>query len=306
MGISMRSTRRILAGAVALALGSAASLATAQVQSRQHDGGAIHFFFTPSYQQRTGRVPELGTGEMEYFGGTVFSQVEVVSVIWGSGVNATTVAEIPDFSAAIVNSTFIDQLGEYSTKHVKTVNGHKGSHQSISRGTFFGQVQITPKNQKTTITNKEVWKELQYQIAQGNLPPQGPNVLYMIYFPTNITIEAFGLTSCQAFGAYHFASSKKETPTNIFYAVEPDCNSGFDFITYAASHEFAEATTDNIGTPGTNPRFPQAWNNSGGEEIGDLCEGDSGTLTDATRSYQITQVYLNSLAGCSTGNYSSP
>ena len=32
----------------------------------------------------------------------------------------------------------------------------------------------------------------------------------------------------------------------------------------------------------------------------------TGTLTDPTTSYEVTQVYLNSLSGCSSGNYTSP
>jgi hypothetical protein len=302
----MRFTLRlsIAAGAAALL---AAVVLPAQAQPAGH-GGAYHIFATPAYEARTGRHPDLGaTGEMEYFGGTVFSKVEVVSVMWGSDVNGTTVAEVPDFSAALVNSTFLQQLKEYDTKHVKSVNGRKGSHQKIGLGTYFGQVQITPKNTSKTITDNQIQKELAYQIGIGALPAQGPNVLYMIYFPTDITITLDGMTSCVAFGAYHFASSgKKESPSNIFYAVEPDCGGGFANITYAASHEFAEATTDNIPTPGSSPAFPQAWNSSDGYEIGDLCEGNSGTLTDKTRNYEVTQVYLNSLAGCSKGNYQSP
>jgi hypothetical protein len=294
----------LAAGTAAVGLSLAAP---AQAGSLQTDHGAYHIFATPSYEARTGRYPKLSTGEMEYFGGTVFSKVELVSVIWGSNVNKTTVADIPDFSAAIVDSTFLQQLSEYSTKGVVAVNGHKSSNQKIKLGTFYGQVQITPHNTSTTLTDKDVWKEMQYQIGQGVLPTQGPNVLYMIYFPSNITITLDGLTSCSDFGAYHYASShKRKSASTIYYAVEPDCDAGFDFITYAASHEFAEATTDNIPTPGTQPAFPQAWNNASGYEIADLCEGYDGTLTDKTASYEVTQVYLNSTGACSTGNYKSP
>lgn len=296
-----------LAAAAAACLMAGALCGPARAQPAG-DHGAYHIFATPAYEAQTGRHPDLGTtGSMEYFGGTVFSNVEVVSVMWGPNVNGTTVAEIPDFSAAIVNSTFLQQLKEYSTKGVKTINGHRGSRQKIGLGTYYGQVQITPKNTSLTITDKQVQKELEYQISIGALPAQGPNVLYMIYFPTNVTIILQGMQSCVSFGAYHFSRyGKHENPNNIFYAVEPDCGGGFDNITYAASHEFAEAVSDNIPTPGTNPAFPQAWNTSDGYEIGDLCEGYQGTLTDPTRSYVVTQVYLNSLAGCSTGNYTSP
>ena len=271
------------------------------------DTGAYHILPTPAWQAKTGRVPPRGfAGAMEYFGGIVFSNVEVVSVMWGPNVNATTVAEIPDFSAAIVNSTFLDQLAEYSTVGLTGVTGHKGSNQTIGRGTYYGQVQITPHNTSLNLTDDDIHSELKYQIRHGFLPPQGPNMLYMIYFPSNITITLDGLVSCQQFGAYHFATSTREHSLGIkFYSVEPECGWGFDYLTFAASHEFAEATTDNIPTPGTNPAFPQAWNTSDGYEIGDLC-GNSGTLTDSTRSYVVTQVYLNSLANCSSGNYTSP
>ncbi len=296
----------LLAAASTAVLGLAASLGASQAQPAGQSG-AYHIFATPAYEARTGRKPHLSLGAMNYYGGTVFSTVEVVSVMWGPNVNSTTVAEIPDFSAALANSTFLQQLKEYSTKHVKAINGHKGSNQTIGLGTFFGQVQITPKNQNLSITDKDVQKEIKYQIKTGALPKLGPNMLYMIYFPTDVTINLQGLISCQDYGAYHFASNdKKEVSNNLFYAVEPDCGGGFANITYAASHEFAEATTDNIPTPGSSPAFPQAWNNSSGYEIGDLCEGDSGTLTDKTRSYTVTQVYLNTLAGCSSGNYQSP
>ncbi|HEY3639222.1 MAG TPA: hypothetical protein VGK90_13825 [Rhizomicrobium sp.] len=271
------------------------------------EAGAYHILPMPAHETRMGHTPwKTPLGQEEYFGGTVFSNVEVVSVMWGPNVNATTVADIPDFSAAIVNSTFIDQLAEYSTVGVKSVKGKKSSNQTIGRGTFYGQVQIAPKNTSLNLTDLQVHKEIQHQIKIGVLPPEGPNMLYMIYFPSNITINLDGLISCQDFGAYHFSSHAHETSSNIFYSVEPDCNAGFGYLTYAASHEFAEATTDNIPTPGNSPKYPQAWNTSSGYEIADLCEGDTGTLTDATTSYEVTQVYLNNLAGCSSGNYTSP
>jgi hypothetical protein len=129
----------------------------------------------------------------------------------------------------------------------------------------------------------------------------------MIYFPHDITINLGGAVSCQSFGAYHFASndSKIAKRSNIFYSVEPECNSGFSFLTFAAAHEYAEATTDNVPTPGSNPDFPQAWNDAQGFEVGDKC-GGSGTLTSTAGSWSVTQIYLNSKHGCSTGNYTSP
>ena len=69
--------------------------------------------------------------------------------------------------------------------------------------------------------------------------------------------------------------------------------------------EYAEATTDNVPTPGSNPDFPQAWNDAAGFEVGDKC-GGRGTLTSGAGTWTVTQYYLNSKHACSVGNYTSP
>jgi len=167
-------------------------------------------------------------------------------------------------------------------------------------------VQITPKHKGLTLTDKQVQKELEYQIAKGVLPANNLNTLYMIYFPADVTITLGKLVSCQAFGAYHEAVSSKVTKSNVFYGVMPDCGGGFDYMTIVSSHEFAEATTDNIPTPGTHPKYPQAWNTSDGYEIGDLCEGTQATLTTNANTYYVQELYLNIIAACGTANFTSP
>lgn len=303
-------TAAACAAVAGLALTSAAMAGPTGLGGRV-DGGTYHIYRTPEMWAKAGHQPNLGTsGSMLYYGGTVFSGVKVVSVIWGSNVSSQTVNGMPGFLSAIVNSTFVDQMGEYSTKHVHTVDGHSSSRQTIGRGTYINQVQITPKHNGTSITDKQVQAELAYQISIGTLPPQDPETLYMIYFPSNVTITLDGLTSCVSFGAYHFASDTKggtkKGSNNIFYGVMPDCGYSFNSHTIISAHEYAEATTDNRPTPGSSPTFPQAWNTSDGYEIGDLCEGTQGQLTTSSTTYYVQQVYLNSTANCSTGNYTSP
>ncbi len=274
------------------------------------DAGAYHVMYTPAYAAKIGRVPHLPsgtTGQMNWYGGPVFSKVNVVSVIWGSSVNSQTVATMPGFLAAIVNSTFQDQLGQYSTAGLTSVDGKHHGKQTIARGTFTSQVQITPHNTSTNLTDADIHTELKYQIANGVLPSQTKNTLYMIYFPSNVSITLDGLTSCVQFGAYHFATNdKKPAKNNIYYGVMPDCGYTLEDHEIISAHEFAEATTDNVPTPGSNPAYPQAWNNASGYEIGDLCEGTQGKLTAGSTTYWVQQVYLNSTANCSTGNYTSP
>ena len=52
----------------------------------------------------------------------------------------TPAKQIPLFSAAIVDSTYVDQMREYNTKGVNAINGHKSTNQTINRGTYLGQV----------------------------------------------------------------------------------------------------------------------------------------------------------------------
>ncbi len=269
--------------------------------------GAYHILPLPHYYGKTGRQPPGGgDGPLYYYGGSVFSKVKVVTVIWGSEVNKETIAKIPKFSAAIVNSTYIDQMAEYSTKHHKGVNGHGSTRQTIGRGSYFGQVQIEPKHNGAQIADDDIQRELAFQIRNGVLPQNNLNMLYMIYFPSTVTIDLDGLISCRDFGAYHFAKRTGGLrDNNVFYTVEPECNGGFSFLTFAASHELVEAVTDNIPTPGNIPDFPQAWNDTGGAEAADLCPFD-GSLTDGKNTWAVTQYYLNSILGCSMGDYRSP
>jgi len=291
---------------------ASATVIVAAFAASAHAGPAsnskhYHIFPATSFETLAKR-PLPPPSNMNYYGGPVFSNVKVETVMWNSDVPQNTQDQIPLFTSALVASTFVDQLAEYHTQHVVAINGHKNTHQFINRGTYLGQVMLNPKNKSTTLADSDVQAELKHQIKKGVLTPQDENTLYMIYFPANITIIIDGQASCAVFGAYHFATidTRRSKPHNIFYSVEPECNSGFDFLTFAASHEFAEATTDNVPTPLVNPDYPQAWNDATGMEIGDKCSG-SGSLTSVAGTWEVTQVYLNSLSGCSTtATYTSP
>jgi hypothetical protein len=293
--------------AAVCAVAVAAFAVAAPVQALTYHG--YHIMATPSYMAK---LKKIGHGPqaaevMNYYGGSVFTAPRVVNVIWGSTVNPTIVSTVSGLGAALPVSTYLDQGSkEYSTKGVTAINGHKSTNQVIGRGSFFGQIQIKPKNKGTDLTDADVQKELEHQIKKGVLPARDLNTLYMVYFPQSVSINLDGLQSCVDFGAYHFATKDtKLSKKNIFYAVEPDCGGSIGNITFAASHEFMEATTDNVPTPGSFPDFPQAWNDSSGFEIGDVC-GGSGTLTSGSGHWTVTQYFLNSTGKCSTGSYTSP
>ncbi len=139
---------------------------------------------------------------MFYYGGSVFTNVKLVSVMWNKDVDRSAGQRDPRL------------FGRHRQQHLYRSDGrvqHEGRHrgqrsqgrkQVINRGTYLGQVQITPKNQSTSLTDDDVQAELRHQIKIGALPPQDLNTLYMVYFPDGITITLDGLVSCQSFGAY--------------------------------------------------------------------------------------------------------
>jgi len=259
-----------------------------------------HLMYLPGHGPQ--RSEQAAT--MLYFGGPVFGKVKVVSVMWGPKVNAQVVAGIGGFYQAVTNSTWFDILAQYETNLVG-VNGHAGTNQTISRGSFAGQVVIAPHNTASLLTDKAVEKELLVQIKAGKLPAPDANTVYMTYFPPGVTITLGGLQSCSSFGAYHNGFMSK-LYGGVFYGVMPDCGYSFAGISIVSSHELAEATTDVYPTPGSHPKYPQAWNSSNGSEIGDLCEGTSGTVKTAKGSYSVQQVFSNTVNACTSGNYSSP
>jgi len=289
-----------------LALTIAATATTPSgVMAAPDDSGAYHIFPMSGLLATRPSPQARSAGQaMRYYGGPVLPRIKVVSVIWGNDVNKTTVNSIGPFFAGIVNSTFVDQLKQYST-NLTGVTGHAGTHQTIGRGTYKGQFKIAPVHKATSLTDAAVQNELKAQIAAKHLPAPDQNTLYMVYFPSYITITAGMDVSCVRFAAYHSASPRT-VGNNIFYGVMPDCQVGFNALTIASSHEFAEALTDGIPTPGSHPAYPQAWNTFDGYEIADLCEGTRATLAVGVKRYTVQQLFLNSKNNCGTGSYHSP
>jgi len=255
-----------------------------------------------------------------YFGGPVISNAQIYLIYWGGSVSATTTAAMPDFYASMVNSTYMDFLKNYNTSNITVQGaGHTGTNQSVGRGTFLQTIQIAPAKLSGTIDDTEIQAELEKQIAAGKIPGANANTLYMVHFPKGlkITMSDGGTvaTSCVQFCAYHNGFQPK-TGSAIYYGVMPDldslacsfgCGSGGSLarITTSASHEMIEAITDPIPTPGSNPAFPQAWNTSDGQEIGDLCQSNTGKLTGHAATYTIQQEYSNALGGCTKGDYTA-
>jgi len=261
--------------------------------------------------------PQPQACALTYYGGPVISNVAVVQVSWGSGVDATVTNNLPLFYADIVNSPYIDWLCEYNT-NVRPV---PTSSQAIGRGTFYGLLTITPSVGATppaTVTNTQIQNELVAQINAGVLPQptfdaQGHvNTVYMIHFPSGITITRDSSTSCVQFCAYHYSVTINgiEVPYGVmpYIGSGSACNGGCGAGTYlqniesVSSHELVEAITDTDVALAATFAAPLAWYGRSGcnpnGEIGDICNGSQASITVNGHTHTVQKQWSNRANAC--------
>jgi len=263
---------------------------------------------------------------LNYYGGPVVSNLQVIVVFWGPNVSSTVTSQIGGFFQAITDSSYFDLVSEYSTS-LTPVGGGTGTNQSIGRGDYGGAFTITPSLcaiAPCTITDSEVKAELLTQVADGSLPPPtldangNVNTLYMIYFPHAVTITQGGSASCAAFGfcAYHGTTSFTFNSKHLLYGVVPDfgagsgcdtgCGGGSEFqnITSVSSHEMIETVTDADVGIATSFAPPLAWydpnsqDQDGGGEIGDICNAQQAQVSAGGSTYTIQKVWSNLEGAC--------
>ncbi len=251
---------------------------------------------------------------LNYYGGHVLSNVHIVPVLWGANVPSEVANGIGPYYAAIADSTYFDWLAEYDTD-LTAFGGETGTGQHIGRGTAEATITIHPSMISTSITNDQIVSELQAQINAGHLPRNNANSLYMFHFPAGMKItmpDGNGGTagSCTQFCAYH--NTIAASPVNIFYGVMPNVTSdgceagcgpiggGFNNTTSVASHELIETVTDAEVGLAQNSAPPLAWYDPQGSngEIGDICNGDQGTVSSHGQSWTVQNEYSNSKGTC--------
>jgi serine protease len=244
---------------------------------------------------------------LQYYGGPVIPSPKVYVVWWGdpSKINPVLTATkggIADYFAGITNSKFMDWMNEYDTTIATQVGSHKGSAgtgQRIGRGNYVSTITMSDVP-AGNVTDQQIQDTLNKAFDAGTLPEPDENTIYAIYFPASVSISLDqNGTSCSSFGAYHEAAIET-TRHNAFYLVMPDCGFSFSGFTSVTSHELIEAVTDPIPTPGSNPDFPQAWNDVQGSESGDLCEGSSGTIATAFGNFKVQGIWDEASHGCKT------
>jgi hypothetical protein len=139
------------------------------------------------------------------------------------------------------------------------------------------------------------------------------NSLYVFYIPTSTTITLDGETGCTSFGGYH--NTMMVGATQVIYAVVLDCGtreslSEEQAITFAASHEILEASSDSVisaSGPETGYAVDQTiqsslpWLTLSMSELGDLCIDFLGLGEDITTEDGFSVQRIWSVANAAAG-----
>ncbi len=244
---------------------------------------------------------------LTYYGGKVVQSAHVVQVLYGTGTYVAQVsgANMGNFYQQSLSGGVWDWLSEYDTT---------SPAQTIGRGSFLSQVQISPASAHngTTIADASIQAELSSQISSGALPAPNDNTIYMIDFPKgkNIT-DPSGSGSCVSGGFCAYHGTFQIGAQNVYYGVLPDMTGGcatgcggsttFNNQTSVASHELIETVTDAEVGMATQLGPPLAWYDNSNGEIGDICNGQQGTFVGGDGvTYTIQQEFSNQQNDCIT------
>ncbi|MEA2217672.1 MAG: hypothetical protein QOJ35_298 [Solirubrobacteraceae bacterium] len=228
--------------------------------------------------------PPAAAADVTYHGGPVLTAVEVVTIFWGAAwsqpTQATLAGDLNAFFDAILASSLMDLMAEYGT-----------AGNPIRRGSRIATVMVTASEPGTAqpgggriVSDAEIQTALQGWVADGTVPATTANTLYFVYLPPDVVSTLGTDQSCTTYCGYH-----NHVGATVFYAVEPyvtcdGCAFGqvLDTQTKISSHELFEAITD--------PALSGWYDNGSGEEIGDICNGDTVTVAGYTVQSEWSQV----------------
>lgn len=204
------------------------------------------------------------------------------------------------FPQDALQSTLVTFLQNYQAK---SAAWGMLSEYGIGRGTTAAPVTL-PTTLPATFAEADVQALLAARIGDGTLPRPDANTIYALYFPSTVSLLQGGSTSCIDFAGYHGTSTLTDG-TKTVYAVMPRCQMGLlALLTYATSHELAEAATDPhlLGYNSmSDPYFLWTVGHSGAE-VSDLCQD----LVDAAVNEAGVGVVCRNWSNKAAAQYTNP
>lgn len=243
---------------------------------------------------KTADVAPAGA-HLTYFGGPLLTNIHVAPLFWNAAVRFGT--NINWLYNDVPASAFYNLFAQYGIGHGNGQAAFVDNHATVAN-----------------ITDAQVQAEVLAEINAGTLPPPtNPNNYYPVHFPPGMNITApDGSRSCVQFCAYHGTFQVQNgagTIFNIAYGVIPDVgnagcaggcggNTTLNNETSVASHELVEATTDPDVGLATAFAPPLGWYDPNNGEIGDICNGQQGTIVANGHTYVVQLEFSNAVNDC--------
>lgn len=248
-------------------------------------------------------VPNIKFPNFKYNGGLLINFPQVYTSFWGPSVtDATHIARasrLNQFVQDMLRSRYIGILGQYGTLP----------------GTFVSSNSDTISTGHTPIQmgKSDIERTIQILIDAGEIPepPESDNnIVLLVYLDEHIEVNQpqrmCESTSDTAFGYHDYFKTKNGH--FLFYAIIPSLDDncirnscpGGDLgcslkltqtqeqrLTQVTSHEYAEMCTD--------PIFTEGWyqNVNSSEEVGDICNSDSTTISVGNNQWTVQLLYSN-------------
>ena len=147
------------------------------------------------------------------------------------------------------------------------------------------------------MTDAEVQSFLAARVQDGTFTVDAQSIA-VLFYPATVTITNNGSVSCKDFAGYH-GTTVLGSGGRLAYAVIPRCGlEPVGALTFAISHELAEAATDPVLTAYNDLADPYSlWTlNYGGVEVGDLCQNLADPAFNEKNVGVVARVWSNSAA----------
>jgi hypothetical protein len=282
-----------------------ATLAEAEVHvSRIKAGKSAYGGVSPRRAVRAAAPPAAAGGgahpDFKYNGGAVIQSPQVYSSFWGplwsDADHAARADRLNQFLQDLLNSTYMNVLSQYG------VGAGAGA-----AGSFISSSSVP--NVPSQLDESGIGQVIQGLIDSGQVPEPpatGNNIALVIYLDETVAVDQPGLQMCEpaddnAFG-FHF-DFVTNAGNEFYYAVIPalddaclqntcpnpaTCSLQLSLtqeqrLTQVTSHEFAEMCTD--------PKFPTGWFGPTSDENGDICNGESASITVGNNTWNVQRQY---------------
>ncbi|KAI8612696.1 hypothetical protein BC830DRAFT_1135593 [Chytriomyces sp. MP71] len=238
---------------------------------------------------------------LTYYGGPLLKNVEISTIFYG---NAPFQSELTMFYTWFATSPVVDFLAaEYST-----------SKTTIGRGKYVGSVNQTSVGKQMLDDLQDLQPMIRRLVQAGSITAN-VNSFYAIHIAQGTRVMHGGQISCQDFCSYHSSvdvSDLNVGASRVTYGVFPYldglCTTGcgnsplmLNNMCGLASHELTEAITNPLVNVATGYGPPLSWwSKTRNGEIGDLCNGIDGSVTDSVTGnvWTVQQHWSNSRNQC--------